>query len=290
MDSGLTIDLSNRHATHIVRFVKDLADIGWYPVLFPHNLKLLSNRQLVELRAPQRNIRVRVSIYKVSDRGEPHRLDERRIEITTTFGNGLSVLRNWADVVFGYSPVNDAYVGLNPRRLHLGGVTHNASSSVDPAALSAASKSHILIRPHQTPSLGLEYQAIFRPERLAEYLFNLDEIHEGSYRGGKLFSGNNLTKRHGSWRLPSSHCKGLSLVLSNANPTETKGISVTPAIVEAYERDEVSELADLSPDELEEVLRKCRMVGDAGEHFVYRHERKSSIKQDEAISPIRSIG
>src|SRR5438309_5827747 len=135
MKQDLVVDLTDRRATHVTRLVKDLSDAAWLPAAFPTDARLLPNRQLIELQTPQQNIRIRVSIYKVGDRGEPHRLDERRIEITKTFGNGLAPLRNWADVTMGYDAVNDTYVGLDPRRLRLGGKTHNASSSVTAAAL-----------------------------------------------------------------------------------------------------------------------------------------------------------
>jgi hypothetical protein len=275
MEQDLSIDIANRHSTHVIRLISDLSDAGWVPVQFPSGARLLSNRQLLELRAPHHSIRVRVSIYKVGDRGEPHRLDERRIEITTTFGNGLARSRKWADIVLGYNIENDAYVGLDPRRLSMGGKTHNASSSVDPAALFAASTSKILIRPHETPSLRLEYQAIFRPQRLAEYLFNWESIHDGLYRGDGLFSGSiRRPRRPGTWMLPSSSCQGDHLALTHVKPTTVTKKAVPSALVEAYEIEEAAELADLSPDELEGILRKCREVGDGGEHFVYRHERR----------------
>jgi hypothetical protein len=157
----------------------------------------------------------------------------------------------------------------------LGGKTHNASSSVDPSALVAASQSTILIRPRETPSLGIEYQAIFRPQRLGEYLFNYQSIHDGLYRGDGLFSGSVRRPRHPkTWILPSSSCHGDHLVLAHTNPAKAKKLAVSSALVEAYEIDQVATLGGLSPDELEGILRKCREVGDGGEHFVYQHERK----------------
>ena len=112
MKPDLTVDISIRHSNHVTRLIRDLSDAGWVPKQFPAGAKILANRQLIELRVPQRSIRVRVSIYKVGDRGEAHRLDERRIEITTTLASGLPKLRGWADVVLGYDPASDTYVGL----------------------------------------------------------------------------------------------------------------------------------------------------------------------------------
>lgn len=275
MKNDLVIDIADRRSTHVLRLLHDLSATGWTPTQFPSGAQLLPNRQLIELRTLHRAIRIRVSIYKVGDRGEPHRLDERRIEITTTFASGLSRLRDWDDVIMGYDFANDAYVGLDPRRLGLGGKTHNASSSIDPSALVAASQSHILVRPHETPSLGIEYLAIFRPRRLGEYLFNYQSIHDGLYRSDGLFSGPLRGRsRPGTWTLPVSSCHGRHLVLAHTNPVRAQKLAVSPALVEAYEIDQAASVPDLSPDELERIRRTCQEVGDAGEHFVYRYERK----------------
>jgi len=275
MNHVVTMDIADRHSTPVLRLIRDLAGAGWVPTRFPSGAHLLANRQLIELNTQHRTIRIRVSIYKVGDRSEAHRLDERRIEITTTFASGLSRLRNWTDVVLGYDSANDAYVGLDPRRLGMGGTTHNASSFIDPAALVASSESRILIRPHETPSLGLEYQAIFRPQRLGEYLFNCESIHDGRYIADGLFSGPIRRPRHpGTWTLPSTSCQGQQLILTHAHPARAQKPAVTSVIVSAYELEKVDMLVDLSPDELEAIRRKCREVGDRGEHFVYRHERQ----------------
>jgi hypothetical protein len=284
MVDEVVVDITDRHSTHVVRILHDLASAGWTPSLFPSAAALLPNRQLIELREPHGAIHIRVSIFKVGDRGEPHRLDERRIEITTTFASGLSRLRNWTDVILGYDFANDVYVGLDPRRLSLGGKTHNASSSVDPSALvAAASKSHILIRPRETPSLGIEYQAIFRPQRLGEYFFNYQSIHDGLYRDDGLFSGSVRRPSHPkTWVLPSTSCHGDHLLLTNSNSTKAKKRAISSVLVEAYEIDQVASLRDLSPGELDAILRKCREVGDGGEHFVYQHERKRLHKAGRA--------
>src|SRR5437660_5651160 len=215
---SLSLEIEDQKS-HVARMVRHLAAAGWYPVQLPFECRLLPNRQLIELRTSHRSIRIRASIYKVGDRGEAHRLDERRIEITTTFSSGLPRLRNWADVVLGYDFTNDAYVGLDPRRLALGGSTHNASSFVDPTALVDASNSRLLVRPHQTSSLGLEYQAIFGPRRLGEYLFNSEPIHDDVYLRNGLFSGPiRATRRRRDWILPRNACRGKVLFLMHAAP------------------------------------------------------------------------
>jgi hypothetical protein len=265
--------LSLNEPSHVARMVRHLAAAGWVPLRFPAEARLLPNRQLIELRTSDRNIRIRPSIYRVGGRGEAHRLRERRIEITTTFTSGLRRLRNWADVVLGYDPMNDAYVGLDPRRLNLGGETHNASSYVDPRAVISVSNTRLLVRPHQTSNLGLEYQAIFGPRRLGEYLFNAEPIHQGAYHRDGLFSGSitGALKRQ-NWTLPSTACRGEVLILTHTAPAAARRMVIPPRIIEAYERDDVDGLPDVSPEEFEAIQRKCRDVGDAGENFVYQYE------------------
>ena len=275
MKNELSIDISDRHSNHVLRMIHDLSGAGWIPVQFPSGAKITSNRQLTELRTPNRSIRVRVSIYKVGGRGEAHRLHQQRIEITTTLASGLPKLSDWADVILGYDAVHDAYVGLDPRRLGLGGKTHNASTSIDPSALADASNSRVLIRPHESRSLGLEYHAIFRPRRLGEYLFNYESIHDGLYRGGGLFSGpvGRMSNRR-ILTLPGDSCGASHLGLTHKSAAVAKKRIIPPKLVEACEIEDVSKLADLTPDQLERVLQKRREVGDAGESFVYRRERK----------------
>src|SRR5439155_18842694 len=129
-----------------------------------------------------------------------------------------------------------AYVGLDPRRLGLGGETHNASSSVDPTALAAASNSRVLVRPHETPSLGLEYQAIFRPKRLGEYVFNYELIHTGRYRGDGLLSGSSpRPTRRTAWTLPLESCRDDYLVLRRRDSARANDRRVSSTLVEAFE-------------------------------------------------------
>src|SRR5207249_453674 len=77
-----------------------------------------------------------------------------------------------------------------------------------------------------------------------------------------------------NWKLPLSSCRGDHLVLTHAHSARAKKPAAPSPLVEAYELDNVAILADLSPDELEAIRRKCREVGDRAEHFVYRHERQ----------------
>ncbi len=279
MKQDLTINFTNQLSNHVIRMLRDLSDAGWTPIQFPKGAHIIKNRQLLELQTPHRGIRIRVSIFKVGNRGETHRLKERRIEITTTLASGLPKLRNWADVVLGYDPLNNVYVGLDPRRLSLGGKTHNASSSVDPKALVVGNNARLLIRPHKTLSLGLEYQAIFKPQRLGEYFFNYELIHDGLYRGEGILSGPMKRIIHnGIWKLPITACRGSNFVIRHGSSGVAKKSQISKEIIQAFEINKNWMIPDLTPGELEAILRKCREVGDGGESFVYQYERRRLYK------------
>jgi hypothetical protein len=275
MEDAISIDISDRNVSHIVRLLHDLAFAGWIPKRFASGAKISKNHQLLELRTPHRSIRIRVSVYKVGGRGEAHRLHQQRIEITTTYASGLPRLRDWDDVVLGYDSIHDAYVGLDPRRLALGGTTHNASTSIDPASLTIATNVRVIVRPHETRSFGLEYQAFFRPKRLGEYLFNYGRIHDGEYRGDGLLSGP-IRERSGNteWAVSKNECRGSSLVLARGNAPAARKRSISPRLVESVENQDDGELRNTSPEDLERILKRCQEVGDSGEAFVYKSEVK----------------
>jgi uncharacterized protein DUF3883 len=187
----------------------------------------------------------------------------------------LRRLRDYKDIVLGYDSSNDAYVGLDARRLEHGGERHNASSSIERTVLDEISKKRIVIRPHETQLLGLEYQAIFTPERIAEYLFNVDSIHGGFYLGDGLFSmcselSNDVTK---TLKVSSPRVFGDVLVVQKSSILRHKRIAKA-GLVEAYENRNWRALADISPEELEVIRRKCCEVGDHGESFVFKHEKE----------------
>jgi hypothetical protein len=271
----ISIDLSQSKTNHTQRLVEALTRTGWQALVVPAKGILKSNRQLIELRAARKRVRARFSIFAVGDRGESHRRDERRIQITTTYLSGLDHIGDYTDIVLGYDSQNDVYVGLDARRLEFGGQQHNASSSVDPTALDHNSVNSILIRPHETQILGLEYQAIFKPARLAEYVFNVDSIHSGQYVGNGLFSGTLRIagEQKRMLTVPSEDAHGEMLILESSTiqrPKQKANISW----IAAYENGDWNTLADLSPEELETIRRKCCEIGDRGEYFAYRYEKQ----------------
>lgn len=261
----------NPASNHTFRLVTDLIGNGWTLLTAPEGGMLKSNRQFMEFRTPTRNLKIRPCIFAVGDRGESHRRDERRIQITTTYSSGLQRIAEFKDVVLGYDSQNRVYVGLDPRRLEFGGEHHNASSSVDAAALETPGKS-ILIRPHDTQLLGLEYQAIFKPSRLSEYIFNVDLIHQGLYAGSGLFSALKGPRKSTSLTLPKdTHGDVLLLGMASVQQEPRK---IPKSEIIAFEDGNEGGLADVSPEELEAIRRRCAEVGDKGEYFVFQFERK----------------
>jgi hypothetical protein len=166
--------------------------------------------------------------------------------------------------------------GLDPGRLEFGGSQHNASSSVDPEALANVQSDAILIRPHAIRILGgIEYQAIFKPPRLAEYIFNLGAIHGGTYVGDGIFSGTIRHTRNASRALtvPDDRANGNLLVLSISGSPSRRS-KPSNSTVEAYEENNWDALADLTPEEFEAVRRRWAEIGEKGEYFAYRHEKR----------------
>lgn len=271
----VTVDLSHSHTNHTEKLVELLAKTGWRALSIPAQGKLKRNHQLIELRAPTTSVKVRFSVFTVGDRGESHRRDERRIQITTTYLSGLERLGEYKDIVLGYDSHNNVYVGLDARRLNFGGEKHNASSSVDPAALEKAPVKSILIYPHDTKLLGLEYQAIFSPGRLAEYIFNADSVHRDLYIGGGLFSDSPRASSapRNALTVPSENARGEVLILRTPWIPRTKR-KVKRSRVAAYENGDWAALADVSPEELAEIRRKCAEIGDRGEYFALSYERQ----------------
>lgn len=280
----VTLSLAPERPSHTQRLVQAAARGGWRALVIPASGKLKPSRQLIEFRTSTRRVRVRFSIFSVGDRGEPHRRDERRIQITTTYLSGLERVSDCIDVVLGYDSVNKVYVGLDARRLEFGGGQHNASSSVDATALEDPPVGSIRIRPHDTQILGLEYQAIFYPSQLAEYVFNVDSIHRGLYAGNGWFSGSAMSAGQGatgSLTVPSENAYGEVLVLGTSATPRPKH-KVRKSRIRAYENGDWQSLADLSPEELEAIRRKCLEIGDRGEYFVLRFERQRLRKAGKA--------
>jgi hypothetical protein len=285
----ISVDLSNSNTNHTQRLVKDLSKGGWHALIVPADGVLQSNRQLVELRSPANHLKIRFCIFAVGDRGESHRRDERRIQITTTYLSGLARLSGYTDIVLGYDATNDVYVGLDARRLQFGGQKHNASSFVDPVALEHTPSNSIAIRPHDSHILGLEYQAIFKPRRLTEYIFNVESIHEGLYVGNGWFSENSKSSAHqaSSLRVASEDAHGDVLILRRSSIPRPKH-KPKKSRVTAYENGNWKALADVSPEELEAIRRRWCEIGDRGEYFAFQFE-KQRLRKSGQITLARKV-
>lgn len=160
----------------------------WTVTGVPSGGRLKRNAQIVTLDTPEAIDSYRLLVFKIGESGRSRKF-ERRIEITSTYvGGGLTQLHGIRDVVLGYESQLECFVGFDPQRLEHGGHTQNASAFIDGEALRMASADQILIIPRESELFGIEYHAIFKAERLAEYLSNSIAIHSGAYSGGGRFS------------------------------------------------------------------------------------------------------
>jgi len=87
-------------AGYVRKIVEDLITYGWTIESIPSDGKLPRNRAFVALKTGDKELRFRISAYKVtgSSRQKAH---ERRVEITTTYRSGLRRQSGLSDVVLG---------------------------------------------------------------------------------------------------------------------------------------------------------------------------------------------
>jgi hypothetical protein len=269
------VEITAPAKSHMLGIVKDLLKHGWRPISVPAQGILSRNGQLLILKADKNDIRLRLFIYKItgSSRG---RIDERRIEITSTYKKGLKRLRDYQDVVLGIDAGSHIFVGVDPRRIEHGGPTGNASSFFDKEGL-YWKKNEILVKPRKAnlfPS-GLEFHAFFKSQCLAEYLLNVEAIHTGSYSGYGLYSGSEVkSHKKPSLAVPESMAKGPELIFKGPRASYRRG-RVGNDLVRAFEYGEVKKLrrAKLSPERLLDIKRRCEENGMLGEEIVLKYER-----------------
>jgi hypothetical protein len=271
-----SIDLVPDRRGHVSRLLGDLIATGWTIEGVPTDGRIPRNGVLLSLLSGDIEIRLRVFLYKVtsSGRSRPH---ERRVEITTTYQSGLSRSRRFRDIVLGVDMNTGKYVGIDSRRLHLGGATHNASSFFDLEGLSAKQNDLVIIPRSVAHALfrsDVEFHAFFDRNRLAEYLANAQQIHRGTYQYDGMISRSSAAKRK---RLPgkvsvSRVTDGL-FVLSARLRVRTPKIS--RGLVTAVEERDFSRIrrAKLSPERLKAILAICDYIGALGEQTVLENER-----------------
>ena len=211
--------------SHLSKVIIDLIRYGWNIHSIPGDARIPRNGLKVVLKAGGQEFKIRVFAYKVttSGRNRPH---ERRIEIINTYQSGLSRLSEYQDVVLGMDMDTGKYVGVDSRRLNMGGPTHNASSFFDLEGLSVKT-GELLVNPRVVVSIqfpgGVEQHAFFDSSRLSEYLANQQDVHSGRYAYQGIFSGV-LPLRSISW--PSSKYEASSDVLVLSSSVKTREVNV----------------------------------------------------------------
>jgi hypothetical protein len=249
---------------------------GWSLKAIPPNSRLPGNKWLLlTLRTPIEERRVRLFIYAV---GESHRNrpNERRVEITTTYQSGLPAASVAQDVVLGWDRGLEVFVGIDPRRLHAGGTTHNASSFVDEDALrDAQSFRGMIVRPREQrvlPGPPVEYHAYFQPRYLTEYLFEHAAIHAGSYLPGGPWGRLRFTPYTQALVGPDERAGDREMHLA-----QSRAPSASPRVhksrVEQVERTGKPPRG-MTPEELERILRRQAENGKIGERAALDRERE----------------
>lgn len=271
-----TIPLNADSRGYMSSILKDLLSCGWRLENVPSNARIPRNGMLIHLRSGGIEVKLRMFAFKVttSGRNRPH---ERRVELTTTYQSGLPSLPGYRDVVFGVDIELGKYVGVDSRRLHIGGPTHNASSFFDLEGLSCAT-GELLINPRAAAATvfpgGIEQHAFFDRSRIAEYLFNSEAIHAGSYSYGGAFSGKGRVRvTPVPADVKSSVAAGDSFVLAAEGQSRPRPSQV---LVEAFESNDFAHIGrrKITPGDLKAIQAACEEIGALGEQVVLNHERK----------------
>lgn len=244
-----------------------LAEQGWLLTALPEAGRLAPNRQKLTLHTAEEDTHLRLHVYKVTGTGRS-RANESRIEITTTYVGGRLIREAaYADVVLGFDATSGTFVGFDPRRLDIGGQSHNASSFFHQGALGAVDNRSLKVYPQNSAIFGTEFNAFFRPSRAAEYLLNLRSIHSGTYVGGGS----------GSLCYPARSQRRMSVASINAEGqvvsfSEPPGRPLSPrmshSIVEDLESTGIVGGRAVPPDELERARHTAAINGLRGERYV----------------------
>lgn len=251
-----------------------LVATGWQIQAAPALRSLPRNGQTLSLLAGAEDKRVRLFAYTVteSSRNRPH---ERRVEITSTYPGGLAITSDYTDVVVAYDRESNGWVGLDNRRLSHGGPTHNASSFVPSSGFQKIAKGEVIIRPMETNLFESEFAAFFRAEQLAEYIFNAEQIHAGTYNGTGLFSGARLKSTPAELSIRSDALFGDDIVF-RAPVMHRRRLSIDANLVSAYQDGLIPNIRDreISREQFLELKRRCDEIGLNGERWVLSHERR----------------
>ncbi|MDX0001585.1 DUF3883 domain-containing protein [Sinorhizobium meliloti] len=157
-----------------------------------HLKKVGPNRLTISLNKGGHILRYRVLMYAVGAAFRENPL-ERRVEITSTYAGGLKPLGGHVDVVLGVEREKRLLVGIDPRRLHHGGKTHNASTFVYLPSFENLSGAGWLPLQVQTHLIDTEYQIYLEPRFLTDYLSNHASLHASGISMPKAASTKNTT-------------------------------------------------------------------------------------------------
>jgi hypothetical protein len=183
-------------------------------------------------------------------------------------------------VVLGVDTVTGKYVGVDSRRLNMGGSTHNASSFFDLEGLSAK-RGELLINPRPVANrlfpAGVEQHAFFERSRLSEYLLNQQEIHLGRYGFHGAFSGSLPIKRISrNYKGKLYSARGDAVVLFSGSKSRRSKVRISSGLITSIEVGDFTKLGrrKLTPAQLKEILSLCDEIGALGEQVVLAEERK----------------
>jgi len=251
-----------------------LVTTGWRVEAAPAARSLPRNGQTLSLLAGTEDKRVRLFAYTVteSSRNRPH---ERRVEITSTYPGGLPIARHYTDVVVAFDRESNGWVGLDNRRLSHGGPTHNASSFVPSSGFKKIVRGDITILPMETNLFETEFAAFFHAEQLAEYIFNAEQIHAGTYNGAGIFSGAISKPAPVGLSVRSDTLCGDDIVFRAPVPRRKK-IAVNTSLISAYQDGLIADVKgrEITREQLLELKRRCDEIGLNGERWVLSYERR----------------
>lgn len=277
------ISLSAPAKSHLMHVVDSLVKSGWTIQHVPANGRLIRNGQKLMLKTNRQDLRFRLFVYKVTESGRS-RPEERRIEITSTYQKGLAKARSYPDIVLGYETEQDLFVGVDSERINHGGPTGNASSFFDIEGLHSAHEGAITILQRKAMThlfrSGFEFHAFFAPDRLAEYLFNRENIHSGSYVGDGEYSGKARRGRHRTaGPIARSKASGDVLILAGpANSRRSREYRVNEDTIATIETGDFPKRArkarKITPEEFIAIKRVMEANGTLGEELVLDLERR----------------
>lgn len=281
---------------HLLKVLHGLQASGWHIDKVPTQGIIARNGQKLILTSRGLEIKIRLFVYKVTGSGRS-RPNERRIEITTTYHSGLKKIRGFQDVVLGYNEETDSFVGVDPRRLSFGGMTHNASSFFDLEGIRKTKSQRLLTMSRKANRnlfpAEIEYHSFFDKTKLAEYLFNFSEIHNGSYTGRGSFSAEAKGfRRPLNIEISENRAVGDQVCLIASRQPQAK-VKVNDELVKAVESSDFKRIrrARLTPGQLRDIMRYCEELGSLAEQYVVDYDRRrlTRLGHIEAASKVERV-